>query len=261
MKNPSFSASPRMHRCGASRRRRSWGNAQRGGTTMGIVLGLLVGLGVALAVALYVAKVPVPFVNKVPQRTAEQEAAEVQRNRNWDPNARLGNNGSKAPGATSGAPTAASPPPTTAATATIPPYVPPVPPAVNTPGRPGTAPAPTVANARAPVTVPGITPSTAPANATREVVETPKSTKPGADPFTYFVQAGAYARQEDADQQRARLAILGYTAKVTEREQVGRTMYRVRLGPFENKDTANTTQGKLQQSGIEAALVAVEKSR
>ncbi len=235
----------------------------RGGTSMGIVVGLLVGLGVALAVALYVAKVPVPFVNKVPQRTAEQEAAETQRNRNWDPNARLGNLGGKTAGAASGAAPATAPATTTA---TIPPYVPPVPPAVIAPGRPGTAPtattAPTAANTRAaPATAPVVTPSTAPANATREVVETPKSTKPGADPFTYFVQAGAYTRQEDADQQRARLAILGYTAKVTEREQVGRTMYRVRLGPFENKDTANTTQGKLQQSGIEAALVAVEKAR
>jgi hypothetical protein len=41
---------------------------QRGGTTMGVIVGLLVGLALALAVALYVTKVPVPFVNKVPQR-------------------------------------------------------------------------------------------------------------------------------------------------------------------------------------------------
>ena len=72
--------------------------AQRGGTFLGIVLGLLIGLGVALAVALYIAKVPVPFVDKVPHRTAEQDAAEAERNKNWDPNAPLaGKQGTKAP--------------------------------------------------------------------------------------------------------------------------------------------------------------------
>ena len=60
--------------------------AQRGGFVMGLIVGLLVGLALALAVALYVTKAPVPFVNKVQQRTPEQDAAEVERNKNWDPN-------------------------------------------------------------------------------------------------------------------------------------------------------------------------------
>src|SRR5689334_25194462 len=62
---------------------------QRGGFVMGLIVGLMVGLAVALGVALYVTKVPVPFVNKVPMRTAEQDAAEVEKNKNWDPNAPL----------------------------------------------------------------------------------------------------------------------------------------------------------------------------
>ena len=60
---------------------------QRGGFAMGLIVGLLLGLGIALGVALYVTKAPVPFVNKLPQRTAEQDAQEAERNRNWDPNA------------------------------------------------------------------------------------------------------------------------------------------------------------------------------
>ena len=52
--------------------------AQHGGTFLGIIVGLLVGLGVALGVALYIAKVPVPFVEKVPHRTPEQDAAELE---------------------------------------------------------------------------------------------------------------------------------------------------------------------------------------
>ena len=44
-------------------------NPQRGGFAVGLIIGLLIGLALALGVALYVTKVPVPFVNKVPQRT------------------------------------------------------------------------------------------------------------------------------------------------------------------------------------------------
>lgn len=68
--------------------------SQRGGFVLGLIVGLLLGLGLALGVALYVTKVPIPFVNKVPQRTAEQDAEEAARNRNWDPNAALGGRGS-----------------------------------------------------------------------------------------------------------------------------------------------------------------------
>jgi hypothetical protein len=58
---------------------------QRGGFALGLVVGLLIGLALALGVALYVTKVPVPFVNKVPQRTAEQDAAEAERNKQLGP--------------------------------------------------------------------------------------------------------------------------------------------------------------------------------
>ena len=43
---------------------------QRGGFMLGLVVGLLVGLVLALGVALYITKAPVPFIDKVPQRTA-----------------------------------------------------------------------------------------------------------------------------------------------------------------------------------------------
>ncbi|MBC7942248.1 MAG: hypothetical protein H7Z19_21260, partial [Chitinophagaceae bacterium] len=62
----------------------------RGNFALGLVVGLLVGLALALGVALYITKAPIPFVNKVPQRTAEQDSAEAERNRHWDPNAPLG---------------------------------------------------------------------------------------------------------------------------------------------------------------------------
>ena len=63
---------------------------QKGGFTLGLVVGLLIGLVLALAVALYITKAPMPFIDKVPQRTAEQDQTEAARNRGWDPNAALG---------------------------------------------------------------------------------------------------------------------------------------------------------------------------
>lgn len=203
---------------------------QRGGFAIGLVVGLLIGLALALGVALYIAKVPVPFINKVPQRTAEQDAAEAEKNKNWDPNSSLY---SKVPvpkpGSASSGVVANMPPP------------PILPPPVNTPGA-------TAKPADPAAILSGKPPQ-----------DTSVSTKPGSDALSYFVQAGAFGRVEDAEAQRAKLAMSGYAARVTEREQSGRTVYRVRLGPFEKKEEAAQVKDKLEGAGVESALVQVQK--
>lgn len=195
---------------------------QRGGFLLGLIVGVLVGLALALGVALYVTKTPVPFVNKLPQRTPEQDAAEAARNKNWDPNAPLA--GKPAPKPPAGTAPAQAPVTTSPATAAVPP-------ATNTPV-PRTAATPPAAVA---------------------------STAAAVGAFTYFVQAGAYAHSEEAEQQRARLAMLGHEAKLSEREQSGRTVYRVRLGPYETQQDAEAARGRLSGSGIESVLVRVQK--
>ena len=52
---------------------------------------------------------------------------------------------------------------------------------------------------------------------------------------------------------------MGLSAKITEREQSGRTVYRVRLGPFDRKESADAAQERLAGNGVEAALVRVER--
>lgn len=212
--------------------------AQRGNFAIGLIVGLLIGLALALGVALYVTKVPVPFLNKVPQRTAEQDAAETERNKNWDPNAPLA-------GRPAGRPAA----PVASAAGGLPPGIAVVPQAA--PARPAAA-----AAASAPVSKrdPAAILAGEPVPAA-----VAKSTKPGVDPFTYFVQVGAFARPDEAEQQRARVSLMGLTAKVTEREQSGRTVYRVRVGPYDRKQDADAAQEKLASSGVEAALVRVER--
>jgi cell division protein FtsN len=210
-------------------------NKQRGGTLLGFILGALIGLGAALAVAVYITKVPMPFMNKTPARAAENEAAEAQKNRDWDPNSGLANK------------PAAKPAPADV-------------PAVSAPSadplgdlaaakseaaiRPAT---PVIPAAVAPLTLPALSP---PAPATPAA---------SADPFNYFVQAGAFRTPEDAEQQRAKLVLMGLQPRVSEREQSGRIVYRVRLGPFDKKDDADKAKIKLDSSGIEAALVRVQK--
>lgn len=87
---------------------------------------------------------------------------------------------------------------------------------------------------------------------------TPKA-QAADDGFVYFVQAGAFRNHTDADAQRARLGLLGLNARVTERDQAGRTVYRVRLGPFNNMHDANAARSRVESNGMEAALVRVQR--
>jgi cell division protein FtsN len=215
---------------------------QSGNTFVGVIIGVVLGLAAALAVAVYVTKVPVPFLNKGPSRSAEQDAAESRKNQNWDPNAPLyGKNPAKplppAPGVAASAPGAPAPSAATpkAGEATREAEKAkdkePVPPAVA--GRP------------------------APADPLGELATAKAGT--GSDPFLYFVQAGAFRTPEDAEAQRAKLSLMGVEAKVTEREQSGRQVYRVRLGPYTSKDEADRQKEKLDQGGFETALVRVQR--
>jgi cell division protein FtsN len=224
---------------------------QRSGFFMGLVVGLLVGLTLALGVALYVTKVPVPFMNKVPQRTADQDAAETEKNRNWDPNSALRAKSASAPAGSA----SALPPPAVAGRPQ---------PGAN-PATPVAAPDPNATrnaaspSARDPAAILGEPPVPPAGIAAARSSGAAPSTKPLPDPFTYFVQAGAYGQTEDAEQQRARLAMLGFEARLTEREQGGKTMYRVRIGPFDKKDDAEAAKEKLSGAGVESALVRVQK--
>jgi len=216
----------------------------RGGFALGAVVGLLVGLAIALAVALYITRAPIPFVNKVPPRTAEQDSAEAERNRNWDPNAPLGSKVPPRPVATAGAGAASDAAP-----------IPAPPPAAGIPASAVGALPPRPA------------PAEAAASAARAAARDPAAILSGSDPsskaaadnFIYFVQAGAFTRSEDAEQQRARLAMAGHTARISEREQAGRVVYRVRLGPYKSREDADTLQLRLQEASVEAQIVRVEK--
>jgi len=196
---------------------------QRGGTFWGFVLGLLVGLGLALAVAVYVTKVPILFFKKAANGNASQDADELEKNKNWDPNAPLYGKNPAKPVAPAGP---ASPAPE-ASTAENKPAV-------------DADPLGDLVKARA---------GSGSASATVS----------GTDPFSYFIQVGAYRTLEDAEAQRARLQLSGIETRITEREQSGRTIYRVRVGPFDKREAADAAQSRLESAGIKTALVRVQR--
>ncbi|MES2189686.1 MAG: SPOR domain-containing protein [Pseudomonadota bacterium] len=214
-------------------------NKQRGGTLLGIIIGALLGLGAALAVAVYVTKVPVPFMNKGQSHSAENDAAEARKNKDWDPNASLAGKNAIRPGAVASGPVGNEAP---VAAASAP---------------KGSKPAASAASADPLGDLAKAKSEAKPkADAKPDAVAAASA---GADPFSYFIQAGAFRTPEDAEAQRAKLSLMGFQAKVTEREQSGRTVYRVRLGPFDKKDEADKTKEKLDSNAIETALVRVQR--
>ena len=222
-------------------------NKQRGGTLLGLIIGVLVGLGVALAVAVYITKVPVPFMNKIQPRSSDGDAAEARKNKNWNPNAPLaGKNPAGAPSA-SGEVTAVPAPDSAASGPLIVPDS-----VIARPAVSATVPAPVTAATK---------PAARPAPSADPLGDLAKarSEASSADPFNYFVQAGAFRTPEDADHQRARLLLMGVQARVTEREQAGRTVYRVRIGPFDKKDDADRIKERLDNNSVETALVRVQR--
>lgn len=209
--------------------------AQRGGTLVGFVVGLLVGLGLALSVAIYVTRVPVPFVDRGVTRKPADDAAEAERNKGWNPNAGLVNKAPPLP-----APVEASPPA-------------PAGDAAAEPDKPATDKTPNAGTGQPDADPLGDLMKAKTGGAAEAAPAT------GADPFTYFVQAGAFRSPEEAQAQKARLAMLGMDANITERDQGGRTVFRVRMGPFGQKSMAEATREQLEVNGVEAALVRVQR--
>lgn len=222
---------------------------QGGGTILGFIIGVVVGLGAALGVAVYVTKVPVPFVNKGQSRSVDQDMAESKKNKDWDPNAPLyGKNPVKPAVAPA---QAASEPDAAPAAPSAPPEAPAKKLAHEAP--PSSAPA----SAPAPKAEPKSKPA-ASADPLGDLAKARAATA-SAEPFTYFVQVGAFRSAEDAETQRVKLSLNGIETKVTEREQSGRTVFRVRVGPFDKKEEAEKSKAKLDASGLDAALVRVQR--
>jgi cell division protein FtsN len=76
----------------------------------------------------------------------------------------------------------------------------------------------------------------------------------------YFIQAGSFQNPADADNQKARLAILGFESSVEPANLPDKgTWYRVRLGPYNKLDEINRVRQALAQANIDASLVKIKE--
>lgn len=235
---------------------------QRGGTLLGLMVGVLISVLVAVAVAVYVARIPVPFVDRVGS-DKDSNPADLQQGGDWNPNASLRGSllpdsgsadGSLASGSVVPAPgVALIPDPAGDADALD--LAPLPPPAEAQASAPPSVPTPDPVDRAAPASGDPLGDLMASRNRPEPVVARTR----GGDPFVYFVQAGAFRTPQDADAQRARLLLAGVHARVTPREQAGRTVYRVRVGPFDERGAADTVLAQLGQGGFDAALVRVQR--
>lgn len=76
----------------------------------------------------------------------------------------------------------------------------------------------------------------------------------------YWLQTGAFRNQDEAQRQKATLAMQGLEALVSEREVDGGVMWRVRVGPFKAQDEVTQTRGRLQSAGITSTVIRINKT-
>ncbi|HEU4622016.1 MAG TPA: SPOR domain-containing protein [Burkholderiaceae bacterium] len=191
---------------------------QRGNTFLGIVIGIAIGLTIAAGIALFISKAPNPFSNQ------NKDNATAQRH------------GASPPARSSPAP---SPAPSIAPSARdyagSPDWLP--------SDKPSAEPRATEPARKAPPA------ESAPPSS-------PSAEQGAADASSrLFLQAGAFKSQADADAMKARLALMGYDAKVSSVVRGSDTWYRVRLGPYAGAERADKVRQSLAQNGIKASVV------
>ncbi|MBK4738275.1 SPOR domain-containing protein [Noviherbaspirillum pedocola] len=227
-------------------------NSQAGGTVVGLIIGLIIGLGIAVGVALTIKNTPLPFTNKIGK----------------------GDRADK--------------------TATAPPAVPPAPsaPAAQAPGalpdpnralygnrdaaRQAAKDVPRkseeqkaaddeleakIQEAQREAAARDAAKAKAAAAAKPPVIDKSLTDKGDApdEKFTYYLQAGAFLDQSDAENAKAKLALMGLSATVSERKTDNGVLYRVRVGPYGKVETVNRVRSRLSDNGVDVAVVRVPK--
>ena len=80
-----------------------------------------------------------------------------------------------------------------------------------------------------------------------------------ADPGAYLVQVGAYKSRDEADRQRAKLALIGYESRIEQVTLAERDIrFRVRVGPQPNLSAAQDVLARLENNSINGFLVKIK---
>jgi cell division protein FtsN len=72
----------------------------------------------------------------------------------------------------------------------------------------------------------------------------------------FWLQAGSFSTEPDAENLKARLALAGWEASVQQGVLADKSVrYRVRLGPYDNADELNRIKGELGRRGFDVAVI------
>ncbi len=198
----------------------------------GVLVGLIVGVGIAVGMTMYLNRASTPFSNL--EKMQGKEEASLPAAELLEPGPKL-------------ATTAAAPVPVPA-TAAVPPVV------------PASAPAAAVQAKPAPADADGqrfdfykILPGQQ--EAIQQDGKPAEAAQPPALP-RLFLQAGAFQSESDADNMKAKLALMGVEAKIQSLNLPEKGLvHRVRIGPFERQEDVDALKARLRQEGVDASLV------
>jgi len=218
---------------------------QHGGTVLGVIIGLIIGLAIAVVVALMISKSSLPFTNKQAQPERASGSNQIA-----DPNKPLYGNKEPARQAAKN-------------------YTPEKPPenALITDAKPPVTEKPVLEKSKATekaIADARLAARSADKSAEKSsdkpvngVAEKPVADKPDSsdEKWIYFLQAGAFREPTDAESAKAKLALMGFEANVTERASDSGPLYRVRVGPFTQLDVMTRARGKLSDNGVDVAVV------
>lgn len=227
---------------------------QRGSTLTGLIIGLIVGLGIAVAVALTITKGASPFTEKAAKTGRPADPAPGQA---MDPNKPMYANRDAAreankevtekAAARTATPAAQAKPAESAdplgqAIASM--EAKPAPHESHPLAAPAAAPASHAAPAAAP----------APAASTASAASTA-----GSGEYIYYLQAGAFRNMPDAEATRAKLALLGFEAAISDSTRESGVLHHVRLGPYNQVESMNKARAKLLDNGVDVAVVRKQR--
>ena len=72
----------------------------------------------------------------------------------------------------------------------------------------------------------------------------------------FWLQAGSFANEADAENLKARLAFAGWEAAIQQASMPDKAVrFRVRLGPYDNTDELNRMKGELAKRGFDVAVI------
>lgn len=204
--------------------RKSTRSKSGGSTLFGLLAGLIIGLAAAVAVALFVTKAPMPFADKASRDPAKTLLPDVRDAP--DPNNALYRSGNQSPEGP--VDTRITPPP--------------------------------VPDSGVASMADDMDRLIASLSKEQQTTKPPAPPPPPAAPpasaqTTYYLQAGAFRSENDAEAMKARILMLGMATQVQKAQVNGGTIYRVRVGPFKGIDEMNRSRAQLGEEKIESAVV------